>query len=364
MTNQSDQSLEESIIKLIESQSCICDRYIDIHRIDQRAGDGKFSLVFKAKDKNSHSNPRRQKIVALKFYNPLINDKYREDCFYRESDILKNLKGQPNILPLIQGRTNFRIVVPYNKMEIPISFKFYSSELAESSVENYIYNSDIDPLSKILLFREICKAVQRIHSKNICHRDLKPGNFLIFKGNNICLSDFGTAKYIGHKGHSLLENYPGAPGDKRYTAPELLCGLHFYDKFNYLADIYSLGVILFELFTRHILNLVVYKSINNIIGLSSNFHIIPEEKRIYIFDDFIDGFAKDKGLPNIELYDDALPKVIAHEVDDLYKNLAAFNYKDRLIDFQRIFLRINICEKIIRNLNKVKKWRKKRRINY
>jgi len=363
LINQDNQNYKENIIKLIESQSCICDRYIDISRIDQGAGDGTFSLVFKAKDRNSHNNPCKQKQVALKFFNPLNNNKYRQECFYRESDIIKDLKGQPNILPLIQERTNIEIILENNGISYPFPFMFYSSELANISIKNYIYNSETNALTNVLYFRDICKAVQRIHSNDICHRDIKPGNFLVYKGNYVCLSDFGTAKYMGGKGSSLLNDYPTSPGDRRYAAPELSCGLHFSDEYNCFADIYSLGAILFELFAKTILNSNIYRG-NEMNELSLYFSNIPERNRIEIFNNFIDGFAKDKELPNVELFDDTIPKVIAHEVNVLYKYLAALDYRDRLLNFQRIFLKINICEKIIKNRIKIQRWKRRWKHNY
>ena len=356
MINQNNQNFKENIIRLIESQSNICDRYIDISRIDQDAGDGVFSLVFKAKDRNSHNNPRKQKEVALKFFNPLVTNQYRRDCFNRESDILKELRGQPNILPLIQERTNFEIILKSNGMEIPLPLMFYSSELANNSIKDYIYSIDSTYLTNIIFFRDICKAVQRIHSKDICHRDLKPGNFLVFGGRYVCLSDFGTARYIGQRARPLLEYYSASPGDTRYAAPELSCGLHFSDKHNCFADIYSLGAILFELFTKTILNSNIFRE-NEMRELSLYFNNIPERNRIEVFDGFMDGFAKDKELPNVELFDNMIPKVIAHEIDLLYKSLAALDYRNRLLDFQRIFLKINICEKIIKNRIIIQRWR-------
>lgn len=360
MVNQGNQNFKENLINLIESQKIICDRYIDVCRIDKDAGDGTFSLIFKAKDVNSHKNPLKQKQVALKFFNPsFYGNQYRVECFNRESEILKDLKRQPNILPLIQERTSFQIILEHKKIQFPLTLMFYSSELGRINIKNYIYNSKTTALTNILFFREICKAVQRIHSKSICHRDLKPGNFLVYGKRYVCLIDFGTARYLGQKGRPIQTHYGVPPGDKRYTAPELLCGLHFSDKHNYYADIYSLGAILFELFTKTVLGSNIFRK-NDISELCLLFHQIPERNRLKIFDGFIDGFAKDKELPGVQLFDNTIPKVIAHEINFLYKSLAALDYRDRLRDFQRIFLRINICEKVIQNSLKVEKWMQKK----
>ena len=336
----------ESLIAVIESEQLICDRYCDIKRIDPVAGDGCFSLVFKAKDKFQ----KKRKEVILKFFNPLLYaDQYRYASFLREADILKDLKGQRNILPLIQEKTQITV----NLNGIPFPLVFYSSHKAKFSVKHYIYNEKTGSLTNILFFREICKAVQRIHRREICHRDLNPGNFLVFGKRYVCLSDFGTARYFGRNASSMKEHYHTPVGELRYTAPELLCLLYFSDPLNHYADIYSLGTILFELFTKTVLSANIFRE-NEIIDLISLFYQIPERERKSAFDQFIDGFAEERELPSIRLYDETLPKSVAQEIDRLYKNLASLNYKRRETNFERIFLMINICEKVIKLTKKGK----------
>jgi len=355
--SQNRQSQQESYIKLIESQKIICDRYVDICRIDENAGDGNFSLVFKAKDIQN-----KKRWVVLKFFNPLqIGDSYRFECFHRESEILKDLRGQYNILPLIQEKTALYLLLE-TKDGLPFSLNlvFYSSELGRFNITNYIYNQKTDYLTNILFFREMCKAVQRIHKKKIIHRDLKPGNFLVYNKRCVCLSDFGTARYSRPKGTPIRNHYVAPVGDIRYVAPELLFGgLHFSDHHSFCADIYSLGAILFELFTKTILSDYIFKE-DEIGAILVNFHTIPENKRIEIFDGFIGGFSKNRELPSIKEYDTNIPKDLVHEVDMLYRSLACLDYRRRQSDFQRIFHRINICEKVIKYHKKIERWRKKK----
>ena len=356
-SNQNRQNQKESFIKLIESQKIICDRYVDICRIDKYAGDGYFSLVFKAKDIH---NKRRW--VALKFFDPLLyGDSYRLKCFHRESEMLKDLRGQHNILPLIQEKTDLDLALE-TKDGLPFSLHlmFYSSELGRFNVNNYIYNQKTDYLTNILFFREICKAVQRIHKEKIIHRDLKPGNFLVYNKRCVCLIDFGTARYSSPKGTPIRNYYTAPLGDIRYAAPELLFGgLHFSDRHAFCADIYSLGAILFELFAKMIFNDHIFKE-DKIDDILINFHTISESNRIEVFDGFIGGFSKDRELPSIREYDANIPKDLVHEVDMLYRSLACLDYRRRQSDFQRIFHRINICEKVIKYHKKIERWRKKK----
>lgn len=359
-SSQNSRENRENYIRLIESQHIICDRYTDVSRIDENAGDGYFSLVFKAKDVLN-----KGKEVALKFFSPLhYGNTYRLDCFERESQILKDLQGQPNILPLIQEKADLNLVLETKEgVRLPLSLVFYSSELGRFNITHYIYKEKVDFLTNILFFREICKAVQRIHNKRIMHRDLKPGNFLVFNKRYVCLSDFGTARYSSPEGAPILDHYPGPRGDKRYAAPELLCGLHFSDHHNFCADIYSLGTILFELFTKTILSAYIFKE-DDVDDILAHFHRIPERNRIEIFDGIIEGFSKSRQLPSIREFDISIPKMIAREIDMLYKSMAYLDYRERQTNFQKIFLRINICEKVIKHHTKIEKWirrRKKRR---
>jgi len=360
--NKDKQNLREDLIRVIESQKNICDRYEDIRRINEYAGDGRFSLVFKAMDINN-----KRTLVALKFFDPFYNlpdYTYRQECFMRESDILKNLKGQKNILPLIQEKTNFTLnLKTENGIALPLQLIFYSAKLAKFNILDYIAKQETDYLTNILFFREMCKAVQRIHKKKIIHRDLKPSNFLVYNKMDVCLSDFGTGKYSVPDGSQLLNYYFAPVGDLRYTAPEMLGGLYFSNHHCFCADKYSLGAILFELFTKTILHYYVFKE-DNIGRLITYFSTIPERSRIEVFDGFISSLSKSRELPSVRDFNNTIPKDISHQVDILYKRLACLDYRKRGNDFQRIFLRINICEKVIRYHEKIERLRRKKEENH
>ena len=347
---QNPPELKEHYIKLIESQDCICERYIDIKRADKDAGDGFFSLVFKAIDKLS----KKPRAVALKFFNPLYySDRYRVESFHRESRILNELKGQRNILPLIQEKTNLNLFLTTEQgVAFPLPFSFYSSLWATSNIKQYIYGNNKTYLTNMLYFKEMCKAVQRIHAKKICHRDLKPGNFLLFGKRYVTLSDFGTARYFGETITPLLETYHHPVGDLRYPAPEIICGLYFSDYHNFCADIYSLGAILFELFTRQVLGSIIFPDVRDLI---SHFFLVPQRDRIEVFHSIIGNISKVRPLPSVLVYNDQIPKGIALEVDRLYKSMASLDYRKREMSFQYIFLRILIIVKVIQIMARQKK---------
>ena len=84
-------------------------------------------------------------------------------------------------------------------------------------------------------------AVHHIHLKKLMHRDLKPGNIFLSKDGEVKVGDFGLAAVI--KDAVSRQNY-NMYGTDLYMAPEL----KNYDRYNYKVDIYSLGLMLFELF--------------------------------------------------------------------------------------------------------------------
>ena len=117
MTNQNSGRLtaRQSYIRIIEQQTMLANRYCNIRRIDHNAGAGTFSLVFTADDITL------KKKIILKFFDPSwYGDRQRFDYFCRESEILKDLQGQRNILPLIQEKTDVNLIVnPASGMTFP-----------------------------------------------------------------------------------------------------------------------------------------------------------------------------------------------------------------------------------------------------
>lgn len=347
---------KENLIKLIESQSSINGRYSKITRLTKNAGDGQFSLVFTASDSSTKQN------VALKFFHPQYGSNlYRFECFEREIKILEKLKGARNILEIIEGKNTLTINANIGSLTIPFNFQYYCAELAKSDLRQYIYLGKDNSRQNLFYFREMCKAVQRIHSNKICHRDLKPSNFLIFNQSELKLSDFGTARSFDKEAEPLIQKYPGPVGDITYTSPELLCGISFEEELAFCNDLYSLGAILFEMFTRTNFNMSIFNNIQRIRELIRYFQVTQEELRKEIFNEFIEGIAQDNPLPDIFAYDTEVPNCIKDMLNDLYKSLANLDYRKRLTSFNRIFMRIDICRIILEHEQKYKKWKERKR---
>jgi fused-like protein len=89
--------------------------------------------------------------------------------------------------------------------------------------------------------QQLVRALHYIHSNRITHRDLKPQNILMTSEGNIKLCDFGFARYMSYK-TEVLTSLKGTP---LYMAPEVVQE----QPYTHTADLWSLGVILYELST-------------------------------------------------------------------------------------------------------------------
>jgi serine/threonine-protein kinase ULK/ATG1 len=89
-------------------------------------------------------------------------------------------------------------------------------------------------------FHEIIEGIKYLHKNKIIHRDIKPATFLIHD-NHIKITDFGFSKIL--KNNELVNTFCGSP---LYMAPDVLK----HNKYSYNSDIWSMGVILYELITK------------------------------------------------------------------------------------------------------------------
>ncbi len=170
--------------------------------------------------------------VALKL--PLVTRmrKELESRFVRERDILAGLE-HPNIARLYDGGIDAD-GLPYLAMEYVQGQKLTAWCDANS----------LGVQERLKLFLQVLDAVQYAHERHVVHRDIKPSNILVTETGQVRLLDFGVAKLLEEDTtQPELTQIYGRAMTLEYASPELLRG----DAVDAQGDIYSLGVLLYEL---------------------------------------------------------------------------------------------------------------------
>lgn len=163
--------------------------------------------------------------VALKVLDPKL-DATILDLFLEESRIIASLK-HPNIIPVIDvGRVGIHF---YHAMEY----------LEGGDLESRI-SKGIKKNTALEIILELADALYVVHSKGIIHGDIKPANIVFRSDDCPVLTDFGISKRTDVFGNSKSEEIMASPS---YASPEVMQG----QSFNQKVDIYSLGVVLYEM---------------------------------------------------------------------------------------------------------------------
>jgi len=126
---------------------------------------------------------------------------------------------------------------------------YYAMEFVSGmDLQQLLKRAPPGPKQILKIITQVCEALQFAHERGIVHRDIKPANILIDERGNVKVADFGLVKIVGPQ----ISNYTatGATlGTPDYIAPE---ALDHNGKIDHRADIYSLGVMIYELLTGHV----------------------------------------------------------------------------------------------------------------
>jgi non-specific serine/threonine protein kinase/serine/threonine-protein kinase len=213
-----------------ESVTSLVGRRIGVWELVREIGQGGMGIVYLAEREDGEY--RQQ--AALKVLKPGPQRDLLLGLFRRERQILAQLQ-HPNIARLMDGGTTDGQV-------------FYVMEyVAGSPLTAYCDANHFTIQQRLKLFCEICDAVSYAHRKLIIHRDLKPENILVTADGAPKLLDFGLAKVFEdssgtEKAASITIGPMLTPS---YASPEQVRGEHL----STATDIYSLGVVLYELLT-------------------------------------------------------------------------------------------------------------------
>ncbi len=203
--------------------------------LQELIGQGGMGAVFLAQQ----SRPRRQ--VAIKVLLPLVQLKPEQHAsflerFRRETDAAASL-DHPNILPVHEyGERDglAYLVMPY------ISGGTLRDELEREKRLSWTWIASY--------LDQMAAALDTAHARGVIHRDIKPANILITPEKRLLLSDFGLVKLMSEEQSAPLTKIGMPMGTPDYMAPEQVIGRDVDAR----ADLYSLGVILYQMVTGEV----------------------------------------------------------------------------------------------------------------
>lgn len=191
------------------------------YRIKGTLGEGGMGTVYAAQDEAT------QKPVAIKVLQVAADEALAR--FRAEAAIMERLDHPGIARVLASGDAMSR---PYIVME----------QIDGCTLDAYVTQKQPDLRERLELFARVCDAVEHAHRCGVVHRDLKPANIMVRDDGDVTIVDFGVARAGAASGRTLVGDFLGTP---LYMSPEQAKGRAA--EADPRADVYSLGVILFEL---------------------------------------------------------------------------------------------------------------------
>jgi serine/threonine protein kinase/tetratricopeptide (TPR) repeat protein len=205
------------------------------YKLLEQIGEGGFGVVFMAEQ----TQPVRRK-VALKVLKAGMDTRQVVARFEAERQALA-IMDHPNIARVFDGGAT------------PSGRPYFVMELVRGiTITEFCDEQKLTPRQRLELFVSVCQAVQHAHQKGIIHRDLKPSNVLVSRHDVtpvVKIIDFGVVKALGQEltDKTLFTGFDQMIGTPLYMSPEQ-AGMSDLD-IDTRSDIYSLGVLLYELLT-------------------------------------------------------------------------------------------------------------------
>ncbi len=205
------------------------------YKLLQQIGEGGMGVVFMAEQIEP-----LQRTVALKIIKPGMDTRQVIARFEAERQALA-MMDHSNIARVLDAGTT-ESSRPYFVMEL----------VHGVPITTYCDSQKLTTPERLRLFIDVCRAVQHAHQKGVIHRDLKPSNLMVTMHDDkavVKVIDFGVSKAIGQQltEKTLFTGYGQMIGTPAYMSPEQaqLSGLDVDTR----SDVYSLGVLLYELAT-------------------------------------------------------------------------------------------------------------------
>ena len=233
---QTDGFIEQPVLEMPRNlfpespDESLVGRQFGAYQILREVGRGGLGAVYLA----ARADDEYRKEVAIKLVRRGLDTEDILRRFRNERQILAQL-DHPNIARLIDGGTTDD-GRPYFVMEY----------VNGQPITAYCESHSLNPTERLDLFRKVCAAVTFAHQNLVIHRDLKPSNILVAADGEPKLLDFGIAKLLGPEEEALAPTMAGQRAmTPEYASPEQIKG----ERITTASDVYSLGVLLYELLT-------------------------------------------------------------------------------------------------------------------
>lgn len=193
-------------------------------------GQGGMGVVYKARQR------QLDRLVALKILPPQIGrTEAFAERFTREARSLARLSHP-------------RIVMIYDFGHTESGLYYFIMEFVDGTdLRRVIQSGELSTSEALTIIPQICEALQYAHEEGIVHRDIKPENILLNRKGQVKIADFGLAKLLDRPATVYtLTRADQRMGTPHYMAPEQIEHPH---KVDHRADIYSLGVVFYEMLT-------------------------------------------------------------------------------------------------------------------
>jgi len=226
-----------------------------------KAGSGTYGIVYNAKTPDKDGNVT---YVAVK--RNFVDSSISFSGSIKELDLLNRLRGHPYIVKLL----SISFGNPFTTPNSPLSdrnkgckedYLHFVFEKAEKNLHELIYSRSVHISYIKLAMVQLLLGIEYMHAKNVIHRDIKPSNLLWFTNDNktmLKICDFGLAKI-------KTQQEPSTPKVVTcwYRAPEICIR---DENYSYSSDMWSVGLVLYEMISRKALLMGVKDNDNRILN--------------------------------------------------------------------------------------------------